>query len=74
MDAEVNLLVETGTYALVLLHTHKIRQSWFYLRSIVYADLNKSALLVVQDTVVSVFPVPVVVELHSPCETLGVFR
>lgn len=45
-----------------------------YLRPIVYANLDESGLLIVQYTVVGVFPISVVIELHTPCETLGIFR
>lgn len=46
----------------------------FYLCSIVYAHLNESALLVVQDTVVGVLPIAVVIELHTSRQALRVFR
>ena len=41
--------------------------------SVVDADLNKSSLLVVEDTVMSKLPVSVVVELHASCEAFWVF-
>lgn len=45
-----------------------------YLCSIVYAHLNESALLVVEDAVVGVLPVAVVIELHTSRQALRVLR
>lgn len=43
-----------------------------HLCAVVDANLNETTLLIVEDAVVRVLPVPVVVELHASCEALWI--
>lgn len=62
-----------GVHRTYLLQYENYKQA-AHLRSVVYANLNESTLLIVEYTVVGVLPVPVVVELHSSSEALGILR
>lgn len=44
-----------------------------HLSSIINADLNQPALLVVKDAVMSVLPVSIIIKLHSSCQAFWVF-